>query len=312
MIFLRTLRELRPPPHKLTAVFYFSAVLIYGVRAFPNFSAVEVVATLLLFSALPLGLLFLGGDRKASSVSKSSPLVLASFFMGLFLFVVHSSSLLIWSDYYSNFSYERLENQGGYHNDSVFHVSIIQGIMRSGYPTTGQHLEPLLQYHSLSHYVDAIVLALLGLDPWASYALLFFAKGAAVMLGLILLSSRISQVLSVAGFFVILGIIALAFTASWDVVGSHGQWLPVLILIISSSWLGKLLDLEILNFKQFTMVTLLVLLIGLGKISLGFSLAVLVGILLLFRFWRDWKVYFFWSHMGSFLCHFWLFLQWRI
>jgi hypothetical protein len=272
------------------AVCYLVGAVGFGVAGFANFPVWTVAATVLMFAVVPLALLWLLGRERGSS-RWTWATSLSGLLGGLFLLVVHTASLLAWSDYYSNFSYERLDTRDGYHNDSAFHVAIIQGILRSGYPTTSQHFEPLIHYHSLSHFFDALALRVLPLDPWESYALLFFAKGTAVMLGVVFFAAKVTQNHRPTVFYVVLGGVVLTVTATWRIIGSHGEWFPFLVLILSAPWVAKLLRWENAPGSRLVTLTGLVAVLSLGKISLGFAFAAVAGLWLLFSNPRDIRIY---------------------
>lgn len=277
---------------QVLAVLYLSGAMAYGILSFRNFSVGEVVTTVLLFSALPLGLiLFSASPRRAGSVTNRWSSVVISGFIAPLMFFVQFSGLRMWEGYFSNFANHRLERgEPGFHPDSVFHVAIIQGILNNAYPTTGQHLEPWVRYHALSHYVDAVSLRLLSIDPWESYALLFFAKGIALTLGVIYFALRVAEPHFTRFFWAVLAIVYPAFTATWHVIGSHGQWLPMVLFTLSAYHVFVVAMKDRRTWRDYALLTLLIVALSLGKISLGFGLAVLVGFWLFLRKPFDWRL----------------------
>jgi hypothetical protein len=278
-------------PVVVTAASYLVGAIVFAVGGYPNFPIWIVVSTILMFVGVPLVMLLRLRTQPEVKALPSRFGVLTGVFGGLALLVIHSSSLTLWSDYYSNFSYQRLDNGEGYHNDSAFHVAIIQGILRSGYPTVSQHFEPLIGYHTLSHFADALALQILNLDPWESYALLFFAKGAAVSVALIYFAAKVSRNQAPAVFYVVLFSTAVAVTSNWRIIGSHGEWLPFLILVLVAPSVATLLRQKAASLRWLLALTGFVVLLGLGKISLGFSFAAVVGFWLLLNQPRDFRIY---------------------
>ena len=145
-------------------------------------------------------------------------------------------------------------------------------------------------YHTLSHYGDAAALWLLGVDPWESYALFFFAKGSALTLGLIFFASKVSRPYPRPVFWVILITVYPAFTATWHAIGSHGQWLPMIVLALSGHWVFHICTKAKRTGFDFVGLSLLVAIFSFGKVSLGFAFAVFVGLWLLFRKPLDWRL----------------------
>lgn len=276
---------------QVLAFLYLAGATTYGILAFRNFSAGEVVTAIFLFSALPLGLIFFTASPQTLLRAKNRGAALAlAVIAAPVMFFIQFSGLREWSGYVSNFPNQRMDFGGGFHQDSVFHVAIIQGVLNTGYPTTGQHLEPWVSYHALSHYVDAVALWLLGIDPWESYALLFFAKGVAITLSVIYFAMKVAEPHSRSFFWLTLLIVYPAFTATWLVIGSHGQWFPMIVLALSAHRVFVVAMKDQRIWGDYALLTVLVVVLSLGKISLGFSFAVLVGLWLFFRRPIDWRL----------------------
>lgn len=276
---------------QVLAFLYLAGATTYGILAFRNFSAGEVVTAIFLFSALPLGLIFFTASPRTVLRAKNRGAALA--LPGIaapVMFFIQFSGLREWSGYVSNFPNQRMDLGGGFHRDSVFHVAIIQGVLNTGYPTTGQHLEPWVSYHALSHYVDAVALWLLGIDAWESYALLFFAKGVAITLSVIYFAMKVAEPHSRSFFWLTLLIVYPAFTATWVVIGSHGQWFPMIVLALAANHVFVIAMKNRRTWADYALLTVLVVVLSLGKVSLGFSFAVLVGLWLFFRRPLDWKL----------------------
>lgn len=269
--------------HYLAAMYVFGAS-VYGILAFRNFSVGEVVATVFLFSALPLGLiLFTATPRNVGRVVNRWATPVLAGVAALVMFSIQFSGLRQAESFLSNFPNHRMDIGGGFHQDTAFHVAIIQGILNTGYPTTGQHLEPRASYHALSHYVDAVALWFLAIDPWESYALLFFAKGVAITLAVVYFAMKAAEPYSIKVFWLTLVIVYPAFTATWHVISSHPQWFPMTVLALSAHRVYMLGMKNRRTWVDYALLTALVVVLSLGKISIGFSFAILVGFWLFFR-----------------------------
>ena len=263
-------------PAILAALFLGSA-LVFAIAAFRNFPVITVVATVLLISALPFGMVWWASEsRPVRPISRRELLFMLP--TAMVLAAVHVLSLTVWRNYVSNLPNLRLESGNGYHEDTAFHVSIIQGILHHGYPTTGQHFEPFARYHTLSHFADAGVLAIVNVDPWESYALLFFAKGVAILLGAIYFSFEATRNRPLLVSLLTLLMTAGVIGSSWISIGSHGLWLPTVILLLSAPAVYRLLKNPNTSWPALAGLTALVVALTLGKVSLGFSFALFVGL----------------------------------
>ena len=275
------------------AILVLLGASVFGVLAFRNFSSITVLAAIFLYAAVPLGLILLDSRAHQSVGSRSIwatlPVSMAVA-VGL-LFSLYGWSLWRSFGLFPNYASHRIEFGGGYHPDSVFNVSIIQGILNTGYPTTGQHLEPFSRYHILSHYVDAGVITLLQVDPWDSYALLFFAKAVALTLALIYFSSQVTRHRGAASFFVVLLIVYPAFTGWGHIIANYPQWFPAIALVLIAAKVFEALNATSLSARSFVWLSVSVAVLAMGKVSLGFGFAVVVGLLLLARFPKDFRVY---------------------
>ena len=277
---------------QILALLYMSGATVYAVFSFRNFSSVEVLSAVLLLCAVPLGLILFTATPKQSSDSSPAWLsTAAALVVAPLIFLVQFSGHRRLSHLYSNFPNHRMGvDDPGFHQDSAFHVAIIQGVLNTGYPTTGQHLEPWVSYHALSHYVDAMVLFLLGVNPWESYGLLFFAKGVSISLAVIFFSMKATGNRPEILFWPILLIVYSAFTATWHVISSHGQWFPMIVLSLVAFRVFTIAMKDKRTWTDYLLLSVLVVVFSLGKVSLGFTFAVLVGLWLFFRRPVDWRL----------------------
>lgn len=258
---------------------FFACVL--AVLAFKNFPLFNVLSAVLLLS-FPAVIAFIT-DIRSSKVflGKIGPRGIAtSFLVATVSILIQSSSIRSGHSFFTNFPNDRIESGEGFNLDSAFHVSIIQSILSRGYPSTGQHLEPFLEYHTLSHYGDALVLWATGLDPWESYALLFFSKSAAIVLATIYFSYRVTRNGREKLFLTVAPVVALIFTNSWTIVISHANWLPMYLVVLASPWMYALTKKTRVTIGDSIILTAIVVVASLGKISVGFSVAVFIGLVL--------------------------------
>ena len=271
---------------------YVALASFFAVFGYVNFSFLAVLATVALFVAVPLGLVLsspktAGGKRSIDTLRTW----IIGFFGALVLLVSQLWGMWKAGTYFANFPNHRMDVANpGFHPDSALHVAIIQGILNTGYPTTGQHLEPFVRYHALSHYIDALLLIVLGLDPWESYSLFFFAKGVALTLALIFFAKKVAEPHSNRVFWAVLIVVYPAFTATWHVISSHGQWFPMLLLILSAHIVSRIVLKKQRGWRDYFFLSLLVVTMSFGKISIGLSFALIVGFSLFVANPRDWKL----------------------
>lgn len=100
------------------------------------------------------------------------------FIIILFLLMVLLSGTIpkVYNPYIHTYPLLETELGFGWHQDTAYHVSLIQSILHFGYPSIAQHGIPFNAYHVLSHYVDAVIIFISGVDPYDSYGLLFAFK----------------------------------------------------------------------------------------------------------------------------------------
>ena len=191
---------------------------------------------------------------------------------------------VLYTVYAPEFPVQQLDTGGGAYADTFFHSDLIFSIMQFGYPSTGIDGVPFVPYHVLSHYVDAGILNLTGLTPLMAYGFLFQLKimlfaSAALTLVWYLLRDKARWIQLVAP-------VALlpVFAATWHVVGSHGLWVPSVLLIICTPFLSRILFEDPQPTpRQLVVIGLIGVALSLGKISTGFMFMLVVGVMLLLK-----------------------------
>ncbi len=273
---------LREPALQLVTTFVVLSTL-YAVLAFRNFSALSVVLLQAVFVVTPVGLLYRALRRYGTGYRPKFKLDwFVSGTGSCFFLLLQFAALSDWESYYTNFATTRLALGGGFHEDSAFHVAIIQNVLSTGIASTGQHLSPFIPYHVLSHHFDAAIIRVFAFDAWESYALLFYAKSSLMLMCVVYfvrVGLRAERRLT---FWFLLAVMALAWIATWHVVGSHAQWVPMALLLLVAPWLHSVLVSDRVSTRNMILLTALVIILTLGKGSIGLSFAVCVGFLLLF------------------------------
>jgi len=206
----------------------------------------------------------------------------------IMLFLLNSLGFL---KYFHLFPLLETELGLGWHQDTAFHTSLIQNILNFGYPSIGQHGTPITVYHVLSHYMDALILAITGLEPYDSYTLLFYFKGFLLLSSITIFIAYVFKNFSGYIFIIFLLLFTPIIISTWHGIGSHGLWFTSIILILSAPRVFEIIRAENITIKQFTFLFFLVIVISLGKISTGFMYAIFIGFFLLFRYYKNIFVY---------------------
>lgn len=265
------------PELVVAIITYLTGSTVFGVLAFRNFTALLVISLQLTLALVPALMIMWGAPEKTND-QRLTPLgIIRAVLGGLALVVLQATALGAGFNYFSNFAYQRLEVGGGYHVDSAFHVAIIQNILANGRPSTGQHIQPFLAYHWLSHYFDAAIVQIFRLDAWDSYALVYYAKATSIVLAFMHFVERATRSWSPAVFWIALAVTISAFTAGWYPTLSHSQWVPVLLLLLLGPWLADVINSPDVGVRQLIQLSALVVALTLGKGSIGMAVVVLFG-----------------------------------
>ncbi len=155
-----------------------------------------------------------------------------------------------------------------------------------------QHGTPIIYYHILSHYFDAIILSITGLDPFDSYGLLYYYKVFLFLSSILIFLSQIIKdkhpFIFIASFFILTPMLA----STWSATGSHALWMTSVILLLSAHKVFNILtSSEKHSLKDFIYLFVLIIVISIGKISVGFAYAIFIGFYLLLKQWKDYRVY---------------------
>lgn len=268
---------------------YFVTSTLFALFIFTQFNFAQIlsVSTIFLLLLAFLVWLFFKPMRSDISISWRWQSVVSGLLFSAVMFVfsftwLHSNGPA-WQDYFPTFPMFNLENGLGFHQDSVFHISLIQSILNNGYPSTGQNGVPLVPYHVLSHYVDAGILAITGLQAFDSYSLLFYFK-VVIQLSAITLFIWITLRKQRTWLFLVAwAFLTPVLVSDWINVGSHGLWFTSLILILGSPYVFEFLKQRKPSNFQFGIIFLVVILVGLGKVSSGLLFAVLLSLFLLLK-----------------------------
>lgn len=194
------------------------------------------------------------------------------------------------SQYYSFSPIFDVDVHNKWHQDTSFNVSIIQSIITFGYPSVGLDGHRLTAYHVLTHYFDAILLTVSGLDPYNSYGLTSLTKASIfVCLCLVLCQSLSTGKFRQCVFFLISSPLIIS---SWHSVASHALWMPSVLLMVTAMFTFRFVfESESPSVKGYILASALSVLLCLGKISTGLAYIMIVFSISFFRDYRKVRMY---------------------
>ncbi|TBU92867.1 hypothetical protein DNJ95_12705 [Stutzerimonas kirkiae] len=283
-------------------VFYIY-MLAYAVLVFLQFSVLQVLSLSLVFIVLLAGAFFiflrpsLFSMRPFSiriSWRESVVACLVSVLIIVYSTTLGSSAFAFSSSYVSVFPLLETELGLGWHQDTAFHVSLIQSILNFGYPSTAQHGHPLTGYHVLSHYADALILFVTRLDAYDSYGLLFHFKVFFFLSAVLLTTAVFTRRHGICTYLLSVILLIPCILGTWHAIGSHGLWMASIILVMAAPYIhDRLSQSAPLSNYQFAAFFAIIIAISLAKISSGFMLAAFVGAFILVRQYERWSTYLF-------------------
>lgn len=264
------------------ALFYAFSV-VTATLTFLQFSRFEVVGVSLMFVVILLGCarVFRHFDGALPLVINPRNIIVA-FLVTFFLIMLFSWSGRMFPLYVGTFPLLEAELGLGLHHDTAYHVSLIQSILNFGYPSIAQHGHPLTIYHVLSHYIDALILLVTGLDPYDSYGLLYHFKTFIFLSSALVAITSFTQRLGLGIYLISVGLLIPPIVGTGHAIGSHGLWMASVLLLLSAPLVfSTLLEAESVTARRVTSLFIVIVLIAFAKVSSGFMLAMVVGAILL-------------------------------
>lgn len=263
---------------------------------FIQFSTFEILSVAVVFLGLFVSLskIFLNSIFK-EKVYFSIENIIVSVLIVLLLVLFSDIIIVHWMKpgyYYPFFPLLDVELAINWNRDSAFHSTNVQSILNFAYPSIGLHDTPVMIYHTLSHYIDAFIILITGVEVFDSYGLFFYFKTVMFISSVLIFITCIHKKNNMLFFIVSLIIsLALIIGSNGIAIGSHGLWFTSILVIISFYKIFTIVIKEEFTYKNFSIICLFLIIIGLGKISTGFMYAVFIGFILLFRFPKNKYVY---------------------
>ncbi|MDK9957886.1 hypothetical protein [Enterobacter cloacae] len=259
----------------------FLATTIFEVSAFALPTKGILIYNILAFSFVCAIYVFLNKES-LKFVDKLGDSILPIALGVLCLFISLSMYDSYISQYFSFSPVFDVDSNNRWHQDTSFNVSIIQSIITFGYPSVGLDGHRLTAYHVLTHYFDAALLVVSGLDPYNSYGLTSLTKASLfVCLCLVLCQSITAGKFRICALFLVASPLIIS---SWHSVVSHALWMPSILLIITSIFTYKFVcQAENPTIKEYISLSFLSILLCLGKISTGLTYIMIVFSISFFR-----------------------------
>ena len=272
----------------LALVMYFVYTTGYAQLVFIQFTPLQILSvglTCLGLLALLTGLFM----RPSLLAIRSGPIrlnlkTIATSLFVTFVLIMFTHSGTGFSEYVRTFPLLETELGLGWHQDTVYHVSLIQSILNFGFPSIAQHGHPLTAYHVLSHYVDALILFITQVEPYDSYGLLFHYKIFLFLSSILLAVTAITRNHGWITYLVSFVLLTPCVIGTWHAIGSHGLWMASLIMLLSAPFVfSRILQEDELSRRQLLALFLIIVSIGLAKISSGFMYGAFLGAVILVK-----------------------------
>lgn len=181
---------------------------------------------------------------------------------------------------------------GIWHHDSLFHLSIIISIANQGIASIAQHGLVPVEYHTLSHHIDALILTLTNQIPYDVFTLLFFAKTVFVVLTILVYISFTSK--DKLDFSIKALIFLPLIIQDGHITGSFGlSWTIPLMLAATHLSLCYLQQKDTMRTSQYITVAFFIVALTYGKISAAVGFISIICTMLFFKEYKNYKFYIF-------------------
>lgn len=258
---------------------YFVFTFITAKLVYLQFSFSEVIAVSLMFLAIltMIVVVFLKIEKPFQININVENLINATLlFFILVIYTISSSENIDW--FLHPLILSESELHVWWNNDTAFHVSLIQSILNWGYPSIAQHGHPFSVYHVFSHYTDALILKIVGLEPYDSYGLFTHFKRFTFVSSIILFIWAVTRRRGIAIFLLSIVFLPPLVFGTGTAIYSHGLWMSSIISLLAAPFVYSTLFNEkgISNSSLLALFAIIVT-VALGKISSGLMLGCLVG-----------------------------------
>ncbi|MRG53970.1 hypothetical protein GF108_00020 [Phyllobacterium sp. SYP-B3895] len=255
--------------------------LTFALRFYANVSVAQITTIFMLYQlafALLIWVLIFECKLYLPTFSNWIPLsVLFLTLMAVYNFASYVGSPV--DDLISIFPLERLDyGSSWFFPDTAYNIAILKSIVSVGYPSISLHGTPLTAYHVLTHYLDALIARLTGVDIFESYPMVITIKGSLYISAVLICFAKLVERYGLVTLLCAVGLGLPVALNTWNPVRSHALWLPSLILTLAMPFvIDSLYKRELPTWPQIFGLSSLCVVVGLGKVSSGFMLACLIG-----------------------------------
>lgn len=181
---------------------------------------------------------------------------------------------------------------GIWHHDSLFHLSIIISVANQGVASIAQHGLIPVEYHTLSHHIDAAILTLTNQTPYDVFTLLFFAKTVFVVLSILIYISFTSR--DKLDFSIKALVFLPVIIQDGHITGSFGlSWTMPLMLAATHFSLCYLQQKDTMKTSQYITLAFFIVVLTYGKISAAVGFTSIFCTILFFKEYKNYKFYIF-------------------
>jgi len=276
----------------ISIIMSFIFTVGYANTIFYQFGFINILLLAVVFLTILYGLLLFFDKTYFKEKIYFNVYTTISAIIIVFFLTLIASTALTDAVYYRAFPLLEADLGLGVHPDSSYHVSLIQSIMTFGYPSTAQHGIPIKYYHALSHYIDALILTITHLDPYDAYGLMYYFKVITFLSSILIFTAQVLKKSNLFIFIISFLLLSPMIVSTWTPIFSHALWFTSILTVLSAFKIYTLLTKEEkYTNKDYIFLFLFILLIGVGKVSLGFIYATFIGMYLLLKNWKDYQVY---------------------
>ncbi|MFU0882627.1 hypothetical protein ACM26M_15480 [Kluyvera cryocrescens] len=272
-------------PINISCIVLSITIILFSAFLF-HFNKMGVIIYTLLLSAIVMFLssLIENNNKDNHSISIRNPIILLMPMVIVFIgFSLYTKDIINYFNFSPLWAVDELNR---WHQDSAFNISLIRGIINWGYPTVGLNGHPLSTYHVLSHYVDAALLTISGLDPYESYGFTSLVKSCFYTYLIFILLYKRSQ--NSRNGIVLFFVASPLIIASWHAMISHALWFTSYIVIASSSFVYNVLTSNNrTSWQEYIKLTCICLILSAGKISTGLSFTCIIFASLIFKEYKN-------------------------
>lgn len=225
--------------------------------------------------------------RNVIFINKNSKTIIIGIFFS-FLFIV--MALLMYDGNISSyFRFSPLYDasiNNRWHKDTAFNLSLIQSILNFGYPSIALDGHPFTAYHVFSHYIDALLIKISGLDVYQSYGFTSLVKFVFLMyLTFLFTISVLKTDKNATIYFLVFS--PLIISTGHQII-SHALWAPSFLLIISFPYVYSIISrTESVKLVDFIKIIIISILLCFGKISTGFGFIIFIFSCLLIKEYKN-------------------------